>query len=130
MNPNDVSERLETQVAEEFQPELSLLGEASPAPVSLNPSAVNPSSLNPASLRPSLLRLAYAVEFLVAMIAIISLWSEVGGEGHLDLMPWYTKLGCILGLALCSIRITAGLVEQQRIWTGRAIGWFTGSLLS
>ena len=129
MNPNDVSERLETQVAEEFQPELSLLGEASPAPVSLNPSAVNPSSLNPASLRPSLLRLAYAVEFLVALIAIISLWSEVGGEGHLDLMPWYTKLGCILGLALCFVRFTASLVEQQRIWTGRAIGWFLGILL-
>jgi hypothetical protein len=129
VNPSEVSERLEAGMVEESQPELSLLGEASPAPVSLNPSAVNPSSLNPASLRPSLLRLAYAVEFLVALIAIISLWSEVGGEGHLDLMPWYTKLGCILGLAWCCVRFTASLVEQQRIWTGRAIGWFLGILL-
>jgi hypothetical protein len=129
VNPSEVSERLEAPMAEESQPELSLPGEASPAPVSLNPLPVNPSSLNPASLRPSFLRLAYAIEFLVALIAIVSLWSEVGGEGHLDLMPWYTKLGCILGLAWCCVRFTASLVEQQRIWTGRAIGWFLGILL-
>jgi hypothetical protein len=116
VNPSEVSERLEAPMAEESQPELSLLGEGSPAAVSLNPS------------RPSFLRLAYAVEFLIALIAIISLWSEVGG-GHLDLMPWHIKLGCILGLAWCCVRFTASLVEQPRVWTGRAIGWFAGILL-
>jgi hypothetical protein len=34
----------------------------------------------------SWLRLGYAVEFLVALLAILNLWSEVGGQGHLDLM--------------------------------------------
>ena len=42
---------------------------------------------------PNLLRLAYVSEFLLALLAILSLWSEVGGQGPLDLMPWYTKLG-------------------------------------
>lgn len=124
MNPSEVAERLEAPTAEESRAELNVLEEASPAAVSLNAS-----SLNPASLNPLWLRLAYALEFLIALIAIISLWSEVGGEGHLDLMPWYVKLGCILGLAWCCVRFSASLVEQQRVWTGRAIGWFVGILL-
>jgi len=108
----------------------SVLAEApAPSPYSLNPSSLNPSSLNPSSLNPSWLRLAYALEFFIAVIAIISLWSEIGGEGHLDLMPWYTKLGCIVGLAWCSVRFTAGMVEQQRIWTQRTVAWFAGILL-
>jgi hypothetical protein len=73
--------------------------------------------------------LAYALEFLIAVIAIISMWSEIGGEGHLDLMPWYTKLGCIVGLAWCCVRFTAGIVEQQKIWTRRTVGWFAGILM-
>jgi hypothetical protein len=129
VNPSEVSERLEASMVEEPRPELSVLAETSPAPVSLIASSLNPSSLNPASLSPSLLRLAYALEFLIALIAIISLWSEVGGGGHLDLMPWYTKLGCIVGLAWCCVRFTASLVEQQRVWTGRTIGWLVGILL-
>lgn len=83
----------------------------------------------PAPVAPSLLRLAYAVEFLVALIAILSMWSEIGGQGHLDLMPWHIKLVCILGLAWCCVRFTASIVEQKKIWTGRTIAWFVGILL-
>src|ERR1700733_5498218 len=122
MNPSEVSEGLETPaarpslpMAEPSLPVSSVLVEA-PAP-------------SPYSLNPSWLRLAYALEFFVAVIAIISLWSEIGGEGHLDLMPWYTKLGCILGLAWCCVRFTAGLVEQQKLWTQRTVAWFAGILL-
>jgi hypothetical protein len=110
VNPSEVSEQLEAPAATESQPLL------------------NPPSLNPV-LNPLWLRLAYALEFFIALIAIITVWSEVGGEGHLDLMPWYVKLGCILGLAWCCVRFSASLVEQQRVWTGRAIGWFVGILL-
>jgi len=38
------------------------------------------------------LRLAYATQFVIALIAVFVLWSEVGGQVHLDLMPWYFKL--------------------------------------
>jgi hypothetical protein len=79
-------------------------------------------------LNPSWLRLAYALEFLIALIAIINLWSEIGGA-HLDLMPWYTKLVCILGLDWCCVRFTAGIVEQQKVWTRRTVSWFAGILL-
>jgi hypothetical protein len=75
------------------------------------------------------MRLAYAVEFLVALIAILNVWSEVGGQGHLDLMPWYIKLACIVGLAWCCVRFTASIVEQSKVWTGRTITWFAAILL-
>jgi hypothetical protein len=117
VNPSEVSESLEAPAPEESQPLTSVLVEAPPAPVQL------------VSSNPSWLRLAYSVEFILALIAIISLWSEVGGEGHLDLMPWYVKLGCILGLAWCSVRFTASIVEQQKVWTRRTVGWFAGILL-
>jgi hypothetical protein len=84
---------------------------------------------DPPALVPSWLRLAYAVEFLVALNAILNLWSEVGGQGHLDLMPWQIKLTCIVGLAWCCVRFTAGIVEQKKIWTRRTIAWFAGILL-
>jgi hypothetical protein len=75
------------------------------------------------------LRLAYAVEFLIALIAILNVWSEVGGQGHLDLMPWYVKLACILSLAWCCVKFTASLVEQKEIWRPRSIAWLAGMLL-
>jgi hypothetical protein len=102
MNPSEVDEELE------------VLAEAPPAPTPWGP---------------SLVRLGYALEFLIALIAIISVWSEIGGQGHLDLMPWYIKLGCIVGLAWCCVRFTAAIVEQKQVWTRRTISWFAGILL-
>lgn len=124
VNPSEVSEGLEVPPAldvqpEDSQPEPAISAEAPPAAGSLSPSLGNPLWL----------RLAYALEFFIAVIAIITAWSEIGGEGHLDLMPWYTKLVCILGLAWCSVCFTASLVEQQRVWTGRSVKWFMGILL-
>jgi hypothetical protein len=78
---------------------------------------------------PVWLRLAYAFEFLVALIAILNVWSEIGGQGHLDLMPWYIKLACVFGLAWCCVRFTAGIVEQSQVWTRRTIAWFACILL-
>jgi len=78
---------------------------------------------------PSWMRLAYAIEFLLALIAIIVLWSEVGGQGHMDLLPWYTKLSCVLAFAWCCVRFTAGMVEQPQTWNRRTVGWFAGIIL-
>ncbi len=120
VNPSEVSERLEAPLAEDSRPEISV--ETSLAAASLHPSSASGPG-------PSWLRLGYALEFLIALIAIISVWSEIGGEGHLDLMPWYVKLTCIVGLAWCCVRFSASLVEQQRVWTARTVRWFMGILL-
>ena len=57
------------------------------------------------------LRLAYATQFLIATIAIYVLWSQVGGQSHLDLMPWYVKLGLGTGAALAVVKATDAAVQ-------------------
>lgn len=78
---------------------------------------------------PAWLRLAYAFEFLIALIAIFTVWSEVGGQGHLDLMAWYIKLALSLALAWCCVRFTAGLVEHEKPWNAHTAMWFAWMVL-
>jgi hypothetical protein len=113
------------ELTAEFLPEEMPALEEMPAPEEVPA----PEAAGSSVVVPSLLRLAYAVEFLVALIAILDVWSEVGGQGHLDLMPWDIKLACTLGLSWCVVRFTAGLVEQTQIWTRRTIAWLAGILL-
>ena len=70
---------------------------------------------------PNLLRLAYISEFLLAVVSILMLWTQVGGQGHLDLMPWYTKLGLTTGLALMTVLGTASAVAHERAWNAKTI---------
>lgn len=70
------------------------------------------------------LRLAYAAEFLIALIAVFVLWSEVGGQSHLDLMPWYVKLGLGAGAAFAVVKATVAAVAQEHAWNGRTLKWF------
>ena len=51
-----------------------------------------------------LLRLAYATQFLIALIAVFVLWSQVGGQSHLDYMAWQVKL-LLGGAAAFSVEI-------------------------
>jgi len=77
----------------------------------------------------STLRLAYAAEFLIALIAVFVLWSEVGGQSHLDLMPWYIKLGLGAGAAFAVVKATAAAVAQENAWNGRTLKWLGVLLL-
>src|SRR5271157_3026449 len=69
------------------------------------------------------LRLAYTTQFLVALIAIFVLWSEVGGQSHLDLMPWYFKLVLGAGAAFAVVKATAAAVSHEHAWNGRTLKW-------
>jgi hypothetical protein len=71
----------------------------------------------------SILRLAYATQFLIALIAVFVLWSQVGGQNHLDLMPWYFKLGLGAGAAFAVVKATAAAVSRERAWNGRTLKW-------
>jgi hypothetical protein len=71
-----------------------------------------------------ILRLAYSTQFLIALIAIFVLWSEVGGQNHLDLMPWYLKLGLGGGAAFAAVQATAAAVEKQVAWNRKTVKWF------
>lgn len=70
-----------------------------------------------------ILRLAYATQFLIALVAVFVLWSEVGGQSHLDLMPWYLKLGLGGGAAFAAVKATASSVGGSGPWNGRTLRW-------
>ncbi len=70
-----------------------------------------------------ILRLAYATQFLIAVIAVFVLWSEVGGQTHVDLMPWYLKLGLGGGAAFAAVKATAAAVGGQTAWNGGTLKW-------
>jgi hypothetical protein len=66
-------------------------------------------------------RLVYALEFLLAVVSVLELWSQVGGQGHLEMIPWYTKLGLTLGVALAAVMATVSAVEHSRAWNAKTI---------
>lgn len=67
-----------------------------------------------------LMRVVYAIEFLMALVATLEVWREVGGQGHLDLIPWFTKLFLAIGLAAALVKVTAASVEPH---PGRTALW-------
>jgi hypothetical protein len=70
------------------------------------------------------LRLAYVTQFMIAVIAVFVLWGQVGGQSHLDLMPWYVKLGLGAGAALAAVRATMCAVSEKAAWNGGTVKWF------
>lgn len=68
-----------------------------------------------------MLRIAYVCEFLLALLAISVVWGQVGGQDHLDIMPWYDKFVLIFALALVTVVGTVAAVSRERAWNGIAI---------
>ncbi len=75
------------------------------------------------------LRLAFMAEFLLAILAILELWSQVGGQGHLDLMPWYTKFVLAVGMAVVTVAGTVSAVRHDRAWNAKTIACLFLALL-
>ena len=73
-------------------------------------------------LRPLLI-----VEFLIALQTFFTLWSQVGGQYHLDLMFWPWKLGLALSAAAIIVAVTSNLIRHEGEITRRTL--FLGSLL-
>jgi hypothetical protein len=68
-------------------------------------------------------------EFLVALMATLELWGQVGGQGHLDLMPWYTKLALTIGMALITVMGTVSAVAHQQAWNAKTIACLVLALM-
>lgn len=77
----------------------------------------------------SLLRLAYTTQFLIALIVVLMLWSQVGGPDHFDLTPWHLKLALSAGAAFAIVKATAAAVSRERAWNTGTLKWF-GILLA
>jgi hypothetical protein len=64
-----------------------------------------------------LLRAVYGIEFLVALFATLEFWSQVGGQAHLDIMPWWWKLGISMAMAATVVKMTAATSRRKGlIW--------------
>jgi len=68
-------------------------------------------------------RFAYVCEFLIALVAIFTAWSEVGGQAALDLMHWGWKLGFSFALAVAIVAYTAAIQASASVWTMRSVRW-------
>ncbi len=79
---------------------------------------------------PKLLRLAYVLEFLVAIIAIFTAWSEIGGQAALDLMHWGWKMGLSAAMAGSLVSYTQAIITEESLWTPRASRRLTLLLLT
>lgn len=75
-----------------------------------------------------ILRLAYTTQFLLALIAVFFVWEEVGGPYHLDLMPWWLKLGLGVGVAYAAVRATAASVAGSSTWNRTTPRWCAAML--
>jgi hypothetical protein len=77
---------------------------------------------NPCVLQ-RLLPVLYALEFLIALIAVFTVWGEVGGQNHLDYMPWYWKAAIGFGSAAAIIQLTLALASDSPTAPRRKITW-------
>src|SRR6476659_4268356 len=69
------------------------------------------------------LRIVYAAEFLLALIAVFTAWSQIGGQGHLDLMAWYVKLPLSFAMAYAIVRATSAAAGEDRAWNLVTLRW-------
>src|SRR5438094_9119880 len=72
-------------------------------------------------MRNRLLRPLLIVEFLIAIQVVFTLWSQVGGQYHLDLMFWPWKLGLSVAGAGLIVAITAGVAHDDGAVTRRIV---------
>ena len=70
-----------------------------------------------------LLRVIYFVEFLLALIAVYTVWSQVGGQTHLDLMPWFWKAAIGIPASYAFVRLTVAIVSDGPLRLRRIVGW-------
>jgi glucan phosphoethanolaminetransferase (alkaline phosphatase superfamily) len=70
-----------------------------------------------------ILRLAYTTLFLLALLAVFELWSQVGGQTHLDLMPWYVKLLLGTGAAFAVVKTAAAAFTGKTAWNRHTVRW-------
>jgi hypothetical protein len=75
------------------------------------------------------LRLAYVAEFLLALLTVLTFWSEIGGQDHLDLMPWYDKFVLSFGLALAVVMATVAAVSHENAWNKGTILYLIAALM-
>jgi hypothetical protein len=76
-------------------------------------------------MRNRLLRPFLILEFLIALEVVLTFWSQVGGQYHLDLMYWPWKFGVSIACAALITGITADVARGSGVVTRRAVVFFS-----
>jgi hypothetical protein len=74
------------------------------------------------------LRIAYGIQFVVTLMSIFEVWAQVGGQGHLDLVPWYCKLLLASFLSFATVKATAAAVHRDKFWNRWTSTWLALAL--
>jgi len=61
-------------------------------------------------------------------MSIFEVWAQVGGQGHLDLVPWHYKLLLASSLSLATVKATAAAVNRDRFWNRWTTAWLAIAL--
>ncbi len=56
-------------------------------------------------------------------------WSQIGGQNHLDIMPWYDILVLSVSLSLVAVMGTAAAVRHEKAWNAKSITCLIAALL-
>jgi hypothetical protein len=80
-------------------------------------------------MEPRPLRIAYAIEFLVALVACFECWSQIGGQAPLDLMPWWIKLLLATAFAATVVRLTVVVVRSASFPSMLTVRWGVAMVL-
>ncbi len=70
-----------------------------------------------------LLHVLYAIEFLIALIAVYTVWREVGGQVHLDYMAWYWKAALGIPAAVAAVQLTRAMAANGTARVRRMVMW-------
>jgi hypothetical protein len=74
-------------------------------------------------------RLVYVCEYLLALVAVFTAWSEIGGQAALDVMPWGWKFGLGAALAAAIVAYSVAIVSADSLWTLRSARWLTAIVI-
>lgn len=74
-------------------------------------------------MSPALTRIALIGLFFLALGTTFTAWAQVGGQGHLDLMPWYWKLLPAVALAWFAVRAASAAAEQESAYNAKSMTW-------
>jgi len=69
------------------------------------------------------LRIAYALQFVITLMSTFEVWAQVGGQSHLDLIPWHWKLLLACALSLATVKATAAAVRRDKFWNRPTFAW-------
>jgi hypothetical protein len=74
-------------------------------------------------------RIAYVCVFLLAVLTVFSAWSQIGGQGHLDLIAWYWKLTLGCGFSASVVGLADAISSDSKAVSRRSAIWMVVVLL-